>query len=53
MTHAVSELLAYLAKALGRLVPEDVMRCAEALETQYIQARYPDARVSEAGWGRR
>jgi HEPN domain-containing protein len=47
LTHAVSELLAYLAKALGRPVPEDVMRCAEALETHYIQARYPDARLSE------
>ena len=47
LTHAVSELLAYLAKALGRPVPEDVMRCAEALETHYIQARYPDARLNE------
>ena len=53
LTHAVSELLAYLAKALGRPVPEDVARCAEALETHYIQARCPDARLSEAGCGRR
>jgi len=47
LTHAVSELLTYLAKALGRPVPEDVMRCAETLETHYIQARYPDARLNE------
>jgi len=51
LTHAVSELLAYLA--LGRPVPEDVMRCAEALEMHCIQARYPDARLSEGGSGRR
>jgi Uncharacterized conserved protein related to C-terminal domain of eukaryotic chaperone, SACSIN len=51
LTHAVSELLAYLA--LGRLVPEDVARCAEALEVHYIQARCPDARLSEGGSGRR
>jgi len=51
LTHAVSELLAYLAP--GRPVPEDVARCAEALETHYIQARCPDARLSEAGCGRR
>jgi HEPN domain-containing protein len=53
LTHAVSELLGYLAKALGRPVPEDVMRCAEALEAHYIQARCPDARLSEGGSGRR
>jgi HEPN domain-containing protein len=53
LTHAVSELLAYLAKALERPVPEDVARCAEALEAHYIQAWYPDARLSEAGGGRR
>jgi HEPN domain-containing protein len=47
LTHAVSERVAYLAKALGRLVPEDVARCAEALEAHYIQARCPDARLSE------
>jgi len=47
LTHAVSELLTYLAKALGRPVPEDVMRCAETLETHYIQARYPDTRLNE------
>ncbi len=53
LTHAVSELLAYLAKVLERPVLEDVMRCAEALEAHYIQARCPDARLSEAGCGRR
>lgn len=47
LTHAVSELLAYLAKTLEKPVPEDVMKCAEALETHYIQARYPDARLNE------
>jgi HEPN domain-containing protein len=51
LTHAVSELLVYLA--LGRPVPEDVARCAEVLEAHYIQARCPDARLSEAGGGRR
>jgi len=51
LTHAVSVLLAYLA--LGRPVSEDVMRGAEALEAHYIQARCPDARLSEAGCGRR
>ncbi len=53
LTHAVSELLAYPAKALERLVPEDVARCAEALEAHYIQARCPDARLSEGGIARR
>jgi HEPN domain-containing protein len=51
LTYAVSELLAYLAR--GRPVPEDMARCAEALEAHYIQARCPDVRLSEASGGRR
>ena len=47
LTHAVSELLAHLAKTLEKPVPEDVMKCAEALETHCIQARCPDARLNE------
>ena len=47
MTHSTSELLAYLAKILDKSVPEDVMRCAESLESHYVQARYPDARLNE------
>jgi len=51
LTHVVSELLAYLVKALGSLVPEGVGRCAEALEAHYIQVRCPDARLSGCrGW---
>ena len=45
LTHAVLEPLEYLA--LGRPVPEDVVKCAEALEAHYIQARCPDARLNE------
>ncbi|MGC8582555.1 MAG: HEPN domain-containing protein [Thermoproteus sp.] len=47
LTHSVSELLSYLAKVLDKPVPEDVMRCAESLESHYVQARYPDARLNE------
>ena len=47
LTHSTSELLAYLAKILDKSVPEDVMRCAESLESHYVQARYPDARLNE------
>ncbi|AAL63799.1 conserved hypothetical protein [Pyrobaculum aerophilum str. IM2] len=47
LTHSLSELLALLAKVLGVSVPEEAMRCAEALESHYIQARYPDARLNE------
>ena len=51
LTHAVSELLGYLGKALGRSVSEGVGRCAEALEAHYVQARCPDARLSGCrGW---
>ncbi|MFP3174115.1 MAG: HEPN domain-containing protein [Vulcanisaeta sp.] len=45
--HSTAELLQYLAKTLNVQPLNDVMRCAEALEMHYIQARYPDARIND------
>ncbi|MEM1597295.1 MAG: HEPN domain-containing protein [Pyrobaculum sp.] len=45
VTHSVSELLHYLAKAFGEESSEEVARCA--VEQHYVQARYPDARVND------
>lgn len=47
LTHSTSELLTMLSKALGRELTDSAVRCAEELEQHYVQARYPDARVSE------
>jgi HEPN domain-containing protein len=47
ITNFTAELLQYLAKTLNVQPPNDVMRCAEALEMHYIQARYPDARIND------
>ncbi|ABP50406.1 MULTISPECIES: HEPN domain-containing protein [Pyrobaculum] len=47
LTHSVAELLQYLAELAGREAPPDVVRCAEALEQHYVQARYPDARIND------
>lgn len=47
LTHSVSELLHYLAKAFGEEPSEEVARCAESLEQHYVQARCPDARVND------
>ena len=55
LTHAVSELLAYLAKTLEKPVPEDVMKCAEALETHYNTSKIPRRaaqRIQKMGGGR-
>ena len=47
ITNFTAELLQYLAKTLNVQPPNDVVRCAEALEMHYIQARYPDARIND------
>gem|GEM_PF-1696705 len=47
ITHSTAELLQYLAKTLNVQPSNDVMRCAEALEMHYIQARYPDACIND------
>ncbi len=47
ITYSTAELLQYLAKTLNAQPPSDVVRCAEALEVHYIQARYPDARIND------
>jgi len=47
ITNFTAELLQYLAKTLNVQPLNDVMRCAEALEMHYIQARYPDARIND------
>jgi len=47
ITNSTAELLQYLAKTLNVQPPNDVVRCAEALEMHYIQARYPDARIND------
>ncbi|WP_148682945.1 HEPN domain-containing protein [Pyrobaculum ferrireducens] len=47
LSHSISELLSYVAKVFGRSLPEDVVRCAESLESHYVQARYPDARLND------
>ena len=47
ITHSTAELPQYLAKTLNAQPPSDVVRCAEALEVHYIQARYPDARIND------
>lgn len=47
LTRSTSELLAILSRALDGRIPESVIRCSEELEQHYVQARYPDARISE------
>lgn len=46
-THSLSALLEMLEKALGVEFGGEVRRCAELLESHYVQARYPDARLNE------
>ncbi len=45
-THSLPELLAALNEA-GIESPPDVKDCVKSLAEHYIQARYPDARVTE------
>ncbi|MGC8569939.1 MAG: HEPN domain-containing protein [Caldivirga sp.] len=47
ITYSVSELLQYLAKVLNKDLPNEVIKYAKQIESHYIQARYPDARLND------
>lgn len=46
ITNSLYQLAKAWAEASGALLREEVVRCAKELEQHYVQARYPDARLT-------
>ncbi|MCX8193614.1 MAG: HEPN domain-containing protein [Nitrososphaeria archaeon] len=46
-THLLSEMLEIIRSICNIEITDEVIECARKLEEHYLQARYPDARLSE------